>query len=142
MARKKETFSKNHASNILYRTILFRFLSTSMYLILSPSDIYFMTGVHPHDPGEIMILLGAEKSIVFCDARTSGLFDAGQFAIIDSREQWADTLRMYPLLETDPSCLTIALKEKLEKYGTKFTMVPSPITEQRIIKTTEEVGKL
>jgi hypothetical protein len=32
-----------------------------MYLILSPSDIYFLTGVHTHDPGEVFILLYLEN---------------------------------------------------------------------------------
>lgn len=59
-----------------------------MYLILSPSDIYFLTGVRAHDPGEIMVLLGGEKPIVFCDARTSGLFDADRFVIMSSRYNW------------------------------------------------------
>ncbi len=55
---------------------------------------------------------------------------------------WEEKLRTYPTLETDPSHMTVALQEKLENYGTKFTMTPSPITEQRIIKTPEEIEKL
>lgn len=113
-----------------------------MYLILSPSDIYFLTGVRAHDPGEIMVLLGGEKPIVFCDARTSGLFDADRFVIMSSRYNWWDILSTHSILETDPSCLTMALREKLEKYETNFIMAPSPITEQRIIKTPEEIEKL
>lgn len=112
-----------------------------MYLILSPSDIYFLTGIRPHDPGEIMILHGGEKPLVLCDARTSGLFDSEKFQIV-VRENWKSIFEKYSSLETDPSHLTMTLKEQLEKYGTRYIMVPSLITRQRILKSREERDKL
>ncbi len=63
-----------------------------MDLILSPSDIYYLTGVHSHDPGEIMILLSSEKPTIFCDLRTSGLFSPEKYTIVDSREKWGEIL--------------------------------------------------
>lgn len=47
-----------------------------MHLIINPSDISFFTGVHTHDPGEILIVYDENMiQSVFCDARTSALFD-------------------------------------------------------------------
>ncbi len=113
-----------------------------MHLILSPSDIFYLTGVRSHDVGEIMILLAAAKPIIFCDMRTSGLFDPEHYRIIDDRGQWKDELKKYESIEVDPEYLTISLKEKLEQFGPKFTMKASPITKKRIIKTPEEIQKL
>lgn len=113
-----------------------------MDLILSPSDIYYLTGVHSHDPGEIMILLSSEKPTIFCDLRTSGLFSPEKYTIVDSREKWGEILWAHETLETDPTQLTVSLKEKLEKFGSKLIYMPSPVTDQRIIKTSEEILKL
>ena len=69
---------KNNGSIILSRTLFPPFF---MHLILSPSDIFYLTGVRSHDVGEIMILLAAAKPIIFCDMRTSGLFDPEHYRI-------------------------------------------------------------
>jgi len=72
------------------------YTSDDMYLCLSPSDIFYLTGVMTHEGGEVMILLQKNKAerikqkegIVLCDPRTSGLFNASQFEIVGSRELW------------------------------------------------------
>ena len=63
-----------------------------MYLVLALSDIYALTGVHAHDPGEILVLLSPEKPTVFCDLRTNGLFDAKKYIVVDNREKWGEIL--------------------------------------------------
>jgi hypothetical protein len=66
-----------------------------MHLILNPSDIYYLTGVHSHDAGEILLFLEKKakrkdkrEGIILCDPRTSGLFDAEKYDIIDDRKAW------------------------------------------------------
>lgn len=63
-----------------------------MYLVIDPSDIYYLTGVRPHDPGEILLLVFPDsekrKNCIFCDPRTAGLFDTERFEIIAERKQW------------------------------------------------------
>lgn len=129
-----------------------------MHLITNPSDIYYLTGVRPHDPGEILILLHIldstshsqarlagmtdTKGIIFCDARTSAMFDGQKYQIIDDRKKWEEAFKKYPELDTDPDFLTRTLQEKIEKYGVLLRMQKSPITEKRIIKTPEEIQKL
>lgn len=120
-----------------------------MHLIINPSDIYFLTGVRSHDPGEILIMLEKKEErkdkregFIFCDARTSALFDARKYEIIDDRKKWGETFKEYPELDTDPDFLTQTLREKIEKYGVQLHMQKSPITEQRIVKTPEEIQKL
>lgn len=82
------------------------------------------------------------ERIVFCDPRTSGLFDGTQFDIIGDRKDWETVLKKYPTLQTDPDFLTQTLREEIEKYGVCLEMVPSPITAQRRIKSPEEIEKL
>lgn len=110
-----------------------------MHLIINPSDIYFLTGVHSHDPGEILILQTNNEGVIFCDARTSALFDSQKYQIIDDRKKWEEAFKKYPELDTDPDFLTQTLREKIEKYGVQLHMQKSPITEQRIVKTPEEI---
>jgi len=138
-----------------------------MHLIISPSDIYYLTWVRPHDPGEILILL-QEKSekrpvlrtsknaewnttkdekvkregIILCDPRTSALFDKTQFEIIDQSGEWEKVFSHYKTIQADPDFLTQTLRSKIEWYGVTLIMKKSPITEQRIIKTPEEIEKL
>lgn len=131
-----------------------------MHLIINPSDIYFLTGVRSHDSGEILILLNALDStsrssipqnlagmtekvgIIFCDARTSALFDGQKYQIIDDRKKWEEAFKQYPEVDTDPDFLTQTLREKIEKYGVQLHIQKSPIIEQRIVKTPEEIQKL
>lgn len=113
-----------------------------MHLIINPSDIYFLTGVRSHDPGEILILQRNNEGVIFCDARTSALFDSQKYQIIDDRKKWEEAFKKYPELDTDPDFLTQTLREKIEKYGVQLHMQKSPITEQRIVKTPEEIQKL
>jgi len=121
-----------------------------MHLITSPSDIYSLTGVRPHDPGEILLVLPDKKEkrkkkkggIILCDPRTSAIFDATRFDIIDQRDEWKRVLSQYKTLHTDPDFLTQTLREKIERYGVMLTMKKSPITEQRIIKSPQEIEKL
>ncbi len=113
-----------------------------MHLIINPSDIYFLTGVRSHDPGEILILQTNNEGVIFCDARTSALFDSQKYQIIDDRKKWEEAFKKYPELDTDPDFLTQTLREKIEKYGVQLHMQKSPITEQRIVKTPEEIQKL
>lgn len=54
------------------------------------------------------------EGIVFCDARTSGLFDADRFEIISDREKWGEILRPYQTLQTDPDILTQTLRTQIE----------------------------
>jgi len=56
------------------------------------------------------------EGIVLCDPRTSALFDASRFEIIENREEWASVLRKYETLDTDPDSLTQTLRDQLEKY--------------------------
>lgn len=113
-----------------------------MHLITNPSDIYYLTGVRPHDPGEILILQKNNEGIIFCDARTSVLFDGQKYEIIDDRKKWEEAFQKYPEVDTDPDFLTQSLREKIEKYGVQLHMQKSPIVEKRIIKTPEEIQKL
>lgn len=110
-----------------------------MDLILNPSDIYSLTGVRSHDPGEIMILLKRRGWIIFCDPRTSALFDAEKYEIIDDRKAWWKTFSQFKTLSTDPGFLTQSLRTKIEWYGPKLVMKKSPIIEQRLIKTSWEI---
>lgn len=109
-----------------------------MQLIINPSDIYYLTWVRPHDPGEILILIGEQK-IIFCDARTSALFDEKKFQIVDKREQWGEVFTRNTKIETDPDYLTQTLREKIEWYGVSFIMNKSPVTKKRILKTWVEI---
>jgi Xaa-Pro aminopeptidase len=121
-----------------------------MDLITNPSDIYYLTWVRPHDPGEILLVLPDKKEkrkkkkegIILCDPRTNALFDKAQFEIIDQRGEWEKVFSQYKMLETDPDFLTQTLREKIEWYGVTLTMKKSPITERRIIKTPQEIEKL
>lgn len=113
-----------------------------MHLITKPSDIYYLTGVRSHDPGEILILQKNNEGIIFCDARTSALFDREKYEIIDDRKKWGDTFKKYPELYTDPDFLTQTLREKIEGFGVKLEMQKSSVTQSRIIKTPDEIQKL
>ena len=120
-----------------------------MHLITNPSDIYYLTGVRPHDSGELLILLEKKEErkdkregFIFCDARTSALFDREKYQIIDDRKKWEETFKKYPALDTDPDFLTRTLQEKIEKYGVQLQMQKSPVIHSRIIKTPEEIQKL
>lgn len=73
--------------------------------------------------------------MVFCDARTSALFDSQKYEIIDDRASWKEKLSQFHTLATDPDFLTQTLREKVEGYGIQLTMNKSPVTEERIIKT-------
>lgn len=86
-----------------------------MHLIINPSDIYYVTGVRPHDPGEMMVLMTEPRMTVFCDARTSVRFDPSVFNVID-RSEWQSVLAVHKLLEVDPDALTMSFCEKLESY--------------------------
>lgn len=117
-----------------------------MYLLVNPSDIYYLTGVHSHDPGEILLLLDKEEKIknkkcgfVFCDSRTSALFDAEKFEIIDQRGEWEKNMSKFRKLNTDPDFLTQTLREKIESYGVSLSFEKSPITQKRLIKTPKEI---
>jgi len=113
-----------------------------MHLIINPSDIYYLTGVRPHDPGEMFILQKENEGVIFCDARTSALFNSQKYEIIDDRKKWEDAFKKYSEVYTDPDFLTRTLQEKIEKYGVQLHMQKSPITEKRIIKSPEEIQKL
>ena len=117
-----------------------------MHLIINPSDIYYLTQVRSHDPGEIMMLLDKREKIkekrdgiILCDLRTSALFDAEKFQICDQRDQWKNIFVQYPELHTDPDFLTQTLREKIESYGVRFSSAKSPITTKRLIKTPAEM---
>ncbi len=113
-----------------------------MHLITNPSDIYYLTWIRPHDPGEILIIYSVSDSqhryLIFCDARTSGCFDAEKYEIIADRKMWGEKMKTYAELSTDPDFLTQTLREKIEWYGVKLLMKKSPITESRILKTSAE----
>lgn len=83
-----------------------------------------------------------KQGIIFCDARTSALFDGEKYEIIDDRKQWGEVFKKYPELKTDPDFLTQTLREKIEGYGVKLQMNKSPIIEQRTIKNPEEISKI
>lgn len=51
-------------------------------------------------------------------------------------------MSQFEALETDPDFLTQSFREKIENYGVQLTMKKSPVTQQRIIKTPEEIEKL
>ncbi|MEI6711403.1 MAG: hypothetical protein WCK88_04305 [bacterium] len=78
-----------------------------------------------HEVGEVLILMhknneerkSNKKGRVFCDPRTSGLFDSNQFEIVENREEWENILRKHETLTTDPDFLTQTLREQLEQYG-------------------------
>lgn len=48
-------------------------------------------------------------------------------------------MKKYRALATDPDVLTQTLRAKLEKFGVKLVMQPSPITKLRQIKTAQEI---
>lgn len=86
-----------------------------MHLIINSSDIYYLTGVRSHDPGEILIIYGQESiQVVFCDPRTSGLFDSEKYQVCGIRGEWGEKFSNYQHLHTDPDFLTQALREKIE----------------------------
>ncbi len=121
-----------------------------MHLIINPSDIYYLTGVRSHDPGEILLIPSMQSSkfkvqsagTIFCDPRTSGLFDAQKYEIIDDRKLWGKTFSQFKTLSTDPDFLTQSLRAKIEWYGPKLVMKKSPIIEKRLIKTSWEIELL
>lgn len=76
---------------------------------------------------------------MFCDARTSALFDSHKYQIIDQRSLWKEKLSQYKNITTDPDFLTQTLREQIENYGVQLTMKKSPVTEQRIVKKTHEI---
>jgi len=108
LARKEKTFF-----------IIVAVYNLPMHLITNPSDIYFLTGVRPHDPGEILIIRDTRskklrKDRVLCDPRTGDCFEKGKFEIIADRSQWKDVFAHEPILFTDPDFLTQSLREKIE----------------------------
>jgi len=112
----------------------------SMHLIINPSDIYYLTGVRSHDPGEILIIWDKNSiQAVFCDPRTSSLFYANQYQVCDVRGEWGKQFSQYQHLKTDPDFLTQTLRDKIEAYGIQLAFQKSPIIQQRIIKTHEEI---
>lgn len=117
----------------------------SMYLILAPADIYYLTWVTLYEGGEVLILVDStqytaqNEETIFCDSRTSGLFDSTRFTIVEDREEWGNIFRQYEILFTDPDYLTQTLRDMIEWYGVKLTMKESPIAAQRIIKNSEEI---
>ncbi len=114
-----------------------------MYLFIAPADILYLTGVMTHDSGEVMILSDdSHTGYVLCDPRTSGLFDASQWHIVDRREEWGDVLARYDFLETDPEYLTQTLRDVIEPHIATLTMASSPVAMQRMIKTPDERRKL
>ncbi len=56
------------------------------------------------------------EGIVLCDQRTSGLFDANRFEIIENRAEWGNVIGKYETLTTDPDYLTQTLRDQLEEY--------------------------
>lgn len=114
-----------------------------MHLIINPSDIYYLTWVRSHDPGEILIIYDKnDKSTVLCDLRTSALFDTEKYQICDQRSEWGDIFARYAVLDTDPDFLTQTLREKIEGYGVRLSSVKSAITRKRVIKTQTEIELL
>jgi len=111
-----------------------------MHLIINPTDIYYLTWVRSHDPGEILIIYDENnQSTILCDLRTSALFDRENYQICDQRSEWGDIFARYAVLDTDPDFLTQTLREKIEAYGVRLSSVNSPITRKRVIKTQTEI---
>ncbi|MCB9806415.1 hypothetical protein H6768_00615 [Candidatus Peribacteria bacterium] len=114
-----------------------------MHLIINPSDIYYLTGVRPHDPGEILIISDIDAiRVVFCDLRTSALFDKKQYHVCDVRGKWDKVFATYTNLNTDPDFLTQTLREKIEGYGVSLFFTKSPISARRVIKNNQEIHQL
>lgn len=68
-----------------------------------------------HDLGEILILYDQENiQIVFCDPRTSGLFDSEKYQVCCVRGEWGKNFSDYDHLQTDPDFLMQTLREKIE----------------------------
>ncbi len=61
-----------------------------------------------------MILLKKKGGIIFCDQRTSGLFDAKKYEIMDDRKLWGKTLSQFKTLSADPDFLAQSLRAKIE----------------------------
>ncbi|MBP7773678.1 M24 family metallopeptidase [Candidatus Gracilibacteria bacterium] len=114
-----------------------------MHLIINPTDIYYLTGVRSHDPGEILIIYDENnQSTILCDLRTSALFGRENYQICDQRSEWGDIFARYAILDTDPDFLTQTLRKKIEAYGVRLSSVKSPITRKRVIKTQTEIELL
>jgi Xaa-Pro aminopeptidase len=95
-----------------------------------------------HDPGEILIIPSVKEGkagVVFCDMRTSGLFDARKYDIIDERKEWGDILQKYQKLHIDPDFLTETLRRKIESFGVKISLKKSSIVSKRLLKTPGEI---
>lgn len=115
----------------------------SMHLIINPSDIYYLTWVRSHDPGEILIIYNQEGiQVVFCDSRTSALFDSEKYQVCDVRGEWGRIFSKYNDLQTDPDFLTQTLWKKIEWYGVNLSYTKSPIAMRRTIKTEAEIETL
>lgn len=54
------------------------------------------------------------EETIFCDPRTSGLFDSTRFTIVEDREEWGNIFRQYEILFTDPDYLTQTLRDMIE----------------------------
>ena len=78
------------------------------------------------------------KPIIFCDMRTSGLFDSEHYRIIDDRGTVERRTKRHESIEVDPEYLTISLKEKLEQFGPNSPW-KRVLSQKRIIKTPEEI---
>lgn len=67
-----------------------------MHLIINPSDIYYLTGVRSHDPGEILVIYDIEGenqgNSILCDARTSGAFDGEKYHVVADRKLWKEAV--------------------------------------------------
>lgn len=70
------------------------------------------------------------------------MFDRSRFQVIDDRKEWRGVLSRYPTLSTDPDFLTQTLRKKIEGYGVRLAMKPSPITKKRLLKTEAEIRLL
>lgn len=83
-----------------------------------------------------------EKNILFCDPRTSALFDREKYEVVEDRKAWADAFVRWEELAVDPDFLTQTLREKIEWYGVQLIMQKSPIIQQRLLKNEQEIGLL
>lgn len=127
-----------------------------LFLIIDPSDIFYLMKIRSHDVGQFFLILEDTKKTdkiwsiktVFCDPRTSGYFRKFRdenhltFDICDNPREWENWLQKWMEYFTDPDYLTQTLKEKYEWFWVKIVMEKSPIGRIRIVKSPEEIQLL
>lgn len=101
-----------------------------LFLIIDPSDIFYLMKIRSHDVGEFFLILEDTKETdkiwsiktVFCDPRTSGYFrkfrdeNRLSYEICDNPREWENWLQKWMEYFTDPDYLTQTLRKNMSDF--------------------------